>query len=344
MVLQKTVTEKKMQPLISVIVPVYNGQDYLEKCIESIEEQTYENLEIIIVNDGSTDGTGQVCVRLKEKYENIRVVTTEDEGVSAARNAGLDMAKGAFVAFVDADDRLRPKTLAVLYHGILETGSDVSGCGFSLWKEEEEWEAFLEKRYRIQKAEKYSPAVYLKEEILKGNSRCWSKLYRRSAIGNLRFKKGLSIGEDMLFLVELLPFIRGISETDYPGYGYFRNPRGAMNRKFSPKYMDQITCWELARERVLAIDKELEGQITTLLIMAILLTAGKLAMLPGKERRQQRQYVRICHEKLRRERQVPGAYDGLPADYKLKAFMFYYTPDLYLALYHFRKYRKAGAV
>lgn len=333
-----------MQPLISVIVPVYNGQDYLEKCIESIENQTYENLEVIIVNDGSTDGTGQVCVRLKEKYENIHVITMEDEGVSAARNAGLDMAKGAFVTFVDADDRLRPKTLTVLYHGILETGSDVSGCGFFSWEVEEEWDDFLKKRYRIEKAEKYSAAVYLKEEILKGNSRCWSKLYRRSAIGKLRFKKGLSIGEDMLFLVELLPFIRGISETDYPGYGYFKNPKGAMNREFSPQYMDQITCWETARERVLAIDKELQGQTTTILIMAILLTAGKLAMLSGGERRRQKQYIQVCHEKLKQEMQVPGAYEGLSGGYKLKAVMFRCVPNLYLALYHLKKYKKAGAV
>jgi len=96
----------KMQPLISVIVPVYNGQDYLGKCIESIEAQTYENLEVIIINDGSTDATGQVLTGLKAKYDNIHVITMEDEGVSAARNAGLDAAKGAFVTFVDADEAL----------------------------------------------------------------------------------------------------------------------------------------------------------------------------------------------------------------------------------------------
>ena len=76
------------KPLISVIVPVFNGQDYLEKCIESIEKQTYKNLEIIIINDGSTDDTAAVCVKLRENYENIHVITTEDEGVSAARTRG----------------------------------------------------------------------------------------------------------------------------------------------------------------------------------------------------------------------------------------------------------------
>ena len=102
--MEKVIPIKEEKPLISVIVPVYNGQDYLENCIISIENQTYDNLEIIIINDGSTDRTGAICVKLKEKYDNIRVVTLEDEGVSAARNAGIDMARGGFLTFVDADD------------------------------------------------------------------------------------------------------------------------------------------------------------------------------------------------------------------------------------------------
>ena len=123
-----------MQPLISVIVPVYNGERYLEKCIESLEEQTYKNLEIILINDGSTDGTGAVCVRLKKRFENIHVITTEDAGVSAARNAGLRAAKGTFVTFVDADDRLRPKAIEILLDCMMETGSDVAGCRFYSWE------------------------------------------------------------------------------------------------------------------------------------------------------------------------------------------------------------------
>lgn len=325
-----------MGPLISVIVPVYNGQDYLEKCIESIEGQTYENLEIIIVNDGSTDDTGTVCVRLKEKFENVRVITTEDVGVSAARNAGMDAARGVFLTFVDADDRLRPKTLAALYDCIMETGSDVAGCSFFTWQKEEEWEEFLHNKYRIEKPEIYTSGTYLKEEILRGNSRCWSKLYRRGAVGKLRFREGLTIGEDMLFLVTLLPYVRGIAETSYPGYGYFQNPGGAMKRKFTPRYMDQITCWELAREEVRKLDGELNSQVTAILIMGILLTVGKIAALSAGERRKQKQYVRICHEKLKEEIKVPGALERLSRGYQIKVKLFLYVPGLYLKLYYLK--------
>lgn len=332
--------EESRQPLISVIVPVYNGQDYLENCIESIHAQTYENVEIIIVNDGSTDGTGQVCVRLKEKNPNIHVINLDDEGVSAARNAGLDAAKGAFVTFVDADDRLRPKMLEILYQGIMDTGSDVCGCGFLMWNCEEEWNEEISKRYRVEKPVTYQPGEYLEKEVLNGNSRCWSKLYRRGAIGKQRFRRGLTIGEDMLFVVELLPYIRSISEISYPGYGYYVNPSGAMNRTFTPRYMDQITCWEEARRNM--PDKPgVQAKVTTILIVSIMLTVGKISELSGSERRKYKKYVDICRAKVMEELKVEGAYDGLSKGYRIKVKFFSLLPALYVTLYHFRKFKNA---
>ncbi len=329
-----------MQPLISVIVPVYNGQDYLENCIESIKAQTYENVEIIIINDGSTDATAQVCVRLKETYENIHVITMEDEGVSAARNAGLDAAKGDFVTFVDADDRIRPKMLEILYQGIMDTGSDVCGCRFLTWKMEEQWEELQQNRYRVEKPVVYRPTEYLEKEVLNGNSRCWSKLYRRNAIGRLRFQRGLTIGEDMLFLVELLPYIRSIAELTYPGYGYYANPKGAMNRTFTPRYMDQIACWEAAREKM--PDKpQIRKKATTIILISVMLTVGKLAQLSGKERRKYKKYVEVCHTKIKEELKVQGAFEGLSKGYRMKIKFFNLFPVLYVSLYHFMKYRRA---
>ena len=325
-----------MLPLVSVIVPVYNGEAYLEKCIESLENQTYENLEIIIVNDGSTDGTGAVCVRLKKRFDNIHVISTEDAGVSAARNAGIRAAKGTYITFVDADDRLRPRAVEVLYGCISETGSDVAGCRFYSCGNDAQWQSFLGKRYRIEEPRIYAPAEYLKEQVLNGNSRCWSKLYRRAAVGNLGFQEGLTIGEDMLFLVRLLPYIRSVSEISYPGYGYYQNPKGAMNRRFTPRYMDQITCWELARKEILEMDPRLYDQVTMILIMGILLTVGKLAALSPAERKKNEKYVRICYDKLKEESRAAGACRNLPEGYQVKRKFFLNAPGLYLFLYHFR--------
>lgn len=328
---------KSDEPLISVIVPVCNGQDYLENCIRSIEDQTYGNIEVIIVNDGSTDATGAVCDRLKRSYGNVQVLTLGDEGVSAARNTGIDASKGDLITFVDADDRICAETLRTLYDCMTDAGSDVAGCGFFTWSDEEEWKQGADIKKAHSQSAVYDARRYLKEAILCGNSRCWSKLYRREIFDKVHFEDKLTIGEDMLFLVRMLPHINRIVETDYRGYGYFSNPAGAINRKFTPKYMDQVTCWELAREEILRMDRDLDAQVTALYMMGIMLTAGKLAMLTAAERRENKEYAQVCHRKLKEAMRVPGASGRLSIGYRLKTRFFSLCPGLYLWLYHLQK-------
>lgn len=335
------------EPLISVIVPVYNGQDYLADCIESIEKQTYGNLEVIIINDGSTDRTSKVCDSLQADYGNICILNLDDKGVSAARNAGIEAAGGEFVTFVDADDRLRPAMLHTLYDCMVGSGSDIAGCRFFPWSNETEWKQTvgmdtsetdaLKTGKNTGQTKSYDAGTYLREEILRGNSRCWSKLYRRTVLDQVRFPENLTIGEDMLFLVQILPFAGKIIEMDYAGYGYYQNPAGTINREFTPRYMDQITCWQLAREEILRIDPGLDPQATALWIMGIMLTAGKLAMLPAAKRRDYKKYTGICRERLKEAMKVPGAYGRLSVGYRLKAVIFRAFPNLYLYSYHLHK-------
>lgn len=333
------------KPLVSVIVPVYNGQDYLEKCIESIENQTYGNLEIIIVNDGSKDGTASVCDRLRIRYDNIRVLALQDEGVSAARNAGVRAAAGKLIAFADADDRLRPDLIERLYDCMMKEDSDVAGCQFFKWSKEAEWQQVLTREMTDASENSgqsfpchvYCPEEYLREEVLAGNSRCWSKLYCRRIFDRVCFQEKLTIGEDMLFLVKMLSCVEKIVEVDYPGYGYFQNPAGTIQRSFTPRAMDQITCWKLAREEIMRMDRNLEAQAGALLMTGIMLTAGKLAVLPAKARRGNREYVRICHEELKKAVKIPGAYAKLPMGYRVKTGLYLAWPGLYLGLYHLHK-------
>ncbi len=184
----------------------------------------------------------------------------------------------------------------------------------------------------------YTPDSYIGEAVLQGNSRCWSKLYRRETLGKTRFRTGLSIGEDMLFLMDMLASVKKIAEIPYQGYGYFQNPEGAIARGFTPKYMDQITCWELTRDIITDRNAghDLYEHVTALLMMGVMLTAGKLAMLSGTERRKQEEYVCICHSKIKETMSVTGAYKKLAAGYKVKTKLFYYMPHLYLWLYHFK--------
>ena len=141
----------------------------------------------------------------------------------------------------------------------------------------------------------------------------------------------------MLFLIKMLSVVDKIAEIDYPGYGYYRNPTGAINREFTPGYMDQITCWQLAREEILRMDPDLDSQATALWIMGIMLTAGKLAMLPTAKRRDYKKYTGICRERLKEAMKIPGAYGRLSVGYRLKAVIFRAFPNLYLYSYHLHK-------
>lgn len=339
-----------MKDLISVIVPVHNGEAYLEKCIESIVMQDHKALEILVVNDGSTDATAEICSRLCMQYENLRVIDLPDLGVSAARNRGLEQAKGDYITFVDADDRMRPGMLRRLLEMLQETESDMAGCQFAVWGTEEEWEQLAEAgnassdMKKLQAVTTYNSNCYLKENLLRGNTRCWSKLYRRSLITRVRFRQGLSIGEDMLFLVELLPHIKQAVETEWPGYGYYQNPGGVMRRPFTPAYMDQIYCWEMARELIAKQDGALVVQADAQIMVAVMLTVGKIALLPETERKKAGEYLRVCHRKLKGLAGRKACYASLPSGYGIKVRMFAILPGLYVRLYRLQKNRKEKLV
>jgi len=325
---------------ISVIVPVHNGQAYLKNCIDSIEAQLYDNLEILVVNDGSTDGTAAVCENLKKAYDNVQIFELEDVGVSAARNFAVKRARGEYITFVDADDRLCPGVLDYLYERITGTGSDLAGCRFLVWSTEKDWEKIRE---NVRTEAAAGAAVeetcfdgyhYLRDSVLEDNCRCWSKLYRRSLFAGAQFREGLTVGEDMLFLVDICPLIRRAVETAYPGYGYYQNPAGVMKRPFTPAYMDQIRCWELAEREILRTDEGLKSRTAAKIITAVMLTVGKISLCSAEERREAGAYLARCRELLGERLRVEGSSRYLPKGYRLKARWFHCLPGMYVQCYH----------
>ncbi len=337
--------DREKNPLISVIVPAHNAQDFLEDCVDSILAQTYRPLEILLVNDGSRDRTGQVCQKLQKAHENIVVISMEDKGVSAARNAGIERAQGAYVTFVDMDDRIHPLMLEVLYRELTRTKSDLAGCGFFCWSSLQEWERGAHDGETKESAGRiFTQKEFVLQGILQNDIRCWSKLYKKDCLQNVRFREGLTIGEDMLFLVDLAPYLTRTVSVDFAGYGYFQNPAGAMNRKFVPAYMDQIRCWKMAGEQLSdwaevqegLTRQETEGFRVVLaarLMTGILLTAGKLAELENKERRAYQSYVRDCHGQLRECLRQGASTAGLDAGYRCKVKFFAAFPAGYMWLY-----------
>ena len=116
----------KTNPLISVIVPIYNVEAYLEKCIESILSQDYTPLEIILVNDGATDGSGEICDKYAKQYENITALHKKNGGLSSARNAGMEIMQGEYVSFIDSDDYIAPDMISTLYADLIKNNADIS--------------------------------------------------------------------------------------------------------------------------------------------------------------------------------------------------------------------------
>ena len=146
----------------------------------------------------------------------------------------------------------------------------------------------------------YNRSEYVSDYLLRGNTRCWSVLYRRSAIGQIRFREDLSIGEDMMFLMDLLMQISRVSITEYRGYFYRINEQGAMLKPFKPSYMDEIKSWELACRLVEKEFPSQKGRVYSILAVSAMLAAGKIARLPGVERKKYRTEVAQCRSAVQK--------------------------------------------
>ena len=193
--------------LISIIIPVYNVEQYLPKCLDSILAQTYKNLEIILVNDGSQDNSGKICDDYAKKDTRIKVIHQKNGGVAAARNMGLSIANGEWIGFLDSDDWIEQDMFEYLLNLTLKYDADVAQCGI-----------FFEDNINIKeiqypKKEYFAPYGIEKftnsDMQLIINSVC-NKLYRADIIRDIRYDTNYPIGEDLLFNIEVMLKINGI--------------------------------------------------------------------------------------------------------------------------------------
>jgi len=174
--------------MISVIIPVYNVEPYLRKCLNSVIDQTYRDLEILIVNDGSTDGSGRICDEYKTD-ERVRVFHTENRGLSAARNLGLDNASGDWIGFVDSDDWIEPDMYEVLFKKAEETGADVVECG--------EFLEYTNKTIERKRSDSQMCCTEAIRLLIHGSisNAVWNKLWKRSCFEHIRFPENRTFEE-----------------------------------------------------------------------------------------------------------------------------------------------------
>lgn len=226
--------------LISIIVPVYNVEQYLEKCVNSIINQTYKNLEIILVDDGATDSSGKLCDELAKIDNRIKVYHKENGGLSDARNYGVERATGEYIGFVDSDDYIDAEMYEKLYEAIKKENVDVAECNLKIIYPERE-ELFTEQNYYNVCTKQEYLEEYLKIEKIFGS--VWTKLISRKIAKELLFPKG-KLYEDTYYAYDLINVANSFVLIDSPSYNYLMRENSITNSKFNPRIFDLIEIVE----------------------------------------------------------------------------------------------------
>lgn len=222
------------EELISVIVPVYNVEKYLNKCIDSLISQTYQNLEIILVDDGSTDNSGKICDRYEKQDNRIIVIHKVNGGVSSARNAGLSIAHGKYISFVDADDYILCSFYKKMYKGIITYNTDLAICPY----EKVDSNDLINKKCNEEMPEEIVDCHLVSKECVwkwsfinpkNYGSGLWNKLFKADIWGEIVFNIKIAMGEDNIALVEYLLRCKSVSCVNERLYKYVVNPSSATN-------------------------------------------------------------------------------------------------------------------
>lgn len=226
--------------LISVIVPVYKVEKYLDRCVKSIVSQTYKNLEIILVDDGSPDNCPAICDRWEKQDKRIRVVHKINGGLSDARNSGLEVATGDFIAFVDSDDWINEHYVEYLYETLWQTGADLAACDINMVPDGEE-EPIVSKKMP-------SPRVNTPEEalsmLLTGQGYravAWNKLYKKELLYGETFEVG-KLHEDEFFSYRIYDKCEKLAYVDLPLYNY-RQREGSIMTTYSVRHLDSLEAY-----------------------------------------------------------------------------------------------------
>lgn len=225
--------------MISVIVPVYNVEPYLRKCLDSILAQTYRDLEILIIDDGSTDGSGAICDEYAGKDERVRVFHTENKSLSCARNLGLDNAQGEWIGFVDSDDWIEPDMYETLLRRAEETGADVVECG-----------TFRDFPDKTEIRNRQDLIVYNEDTVvalLKGIlfDYAWDKLWRSKCFIKIRFPAG-RVHEDTAVAYKLFEAADSICMISTPKYHY-RERKGSLSQTYDMRNL--VGFWLSTKEQ-----------------------------------------------------------------------------------------------
>ncbi len=277
---------------ISITVPIYNAEKYLEKCVDSIIAQTYKDVEIILVNDGSVDSSGAICDEYSKRDSRIKVIHKENGGLSSARNAGLDVASGEYVSFVDSDDWIENDMIETLYNACASNGAEIA-CGG---------------RYDVypkstivglcpQKTECITVQEMIKKLFASTECDCsvCDKLFKRSLFNEIRFPLG-QINEDEAIFYNLLTNVNQVSMVNKPLYNYFHRASSISTSDFTERklvYLDNaIKIKTFVQEKYPELQYEAESFYATKIFWF-------LTMIDESSKGARKKFKTIFKEKLK---------------------------------------------
>ena len=287
--------------MISVIIPVFNVELFLQSCLESVKAQTLKDFEAILVDDGSSDSSGAICDAYARADNRFRVVHQPNQGVSAARNRGLDLAKGDYVYFVDADDEMRPEALEHLYHAITQGEYDIAASGYSLVRNGEETDQCM--------TAGSPPMIVSGDEVLYKLLvdcsfvcyTCWNKLITRKLIADLRFTDIKQ--EDFLFCGQLSLRLGAVIYLNESLYRYYDRP-SSLSKDFSyigPHRSMTVLARlieETPKERKIARSLILTRLMVRLMTSSYFISASSL---PLEEKEAYKETCRMLFRRYRKE-------------------------------------------
>lgn len=217
--------------VISIIVPIFKVENYLDRCIESIVSQTYERLEIILVDDGSPDSCPQICEQWQEKDDRIKVIHKCNGGLSSARNAGLDVATGEYVAFIDSDDYVDKDMYKIMIEQMQKYNANIVSCGRTIINGDKIYELYSDTKVQCFSSEEALKELYSHGKI---DEAAWDKLYKRDLFSDIRFPLG-EINEDIVIMPFLMDKCTTIVSVGVPLYFYCLNGASITRSNYSNK-------------------------------------------------------------------------------------------------------------
>ena len=228
-----------MDPLISIIIPVYNVKPYLKKCVDSVITQTYKNLEIIIVDDGSTDGSGALCDEIGKQEKRIKIYHKENGGLSSARNYGIDRANGEYLGFIDSDDYIEKDMYETLLRLVLKDNAEMSMCAMcDVFGGKEYWKAKVAEEITVTNAEAIKMALI--GDVVSVSA--VNKLYKKDLFDDIRYPEGKTL-EDAFVIVDLLSKCNKVAITSAQKYYYIHRNESITTRKFDGN-LDAIDAYK----------------------------------------------------------------------------------------------------